>query len=68
MNQEPTVKIQASDLIEVIHLLNAFDYEEDEDTCMGMSFFTARLSEDMFFHLKYRLERALKDAMEKEKI
>jgi hypothetical protein len=67
MNQEPTVEIPASDLIEVIHLLDAFDYETDEDTCMGMSFFTARLSEDMFFALKWKLERALKDAMEKEK-
>lgn len=65
MNQGPTVEIPAGDLVEVIHLLNVFDYETDEDSCMGMSFFTARLSEDMFFHMKYKLERALKDAMEK---
>jgi hypothetical protein len=68
MNQKPTVEIQASDLIAVIKILDSFEYEADEDSCMGMSFFNARLPEDEFFHFKFKLERLLKDAMEKEKI
>ena len=51
-----------STLSDVVQLLNAFDYEADEDSCMGMSFFTARLPEDGFFSVKFKLERLLEEA------
>lgn len=54
------------DLSDVVQLLNAFDYEADEDSCMGMSFFTARLPEEGFFSVKFKLERLLKEAKGKE--
>lgn len=37
-------------------LMENFTYEADEDSCMGMSFFKARISEDWFFHVKWKLE------------
>ena len=59
---KPTINIPVEDLSDVVQLLNAFDYEADEDSCMGMSFFTARLSEDGFFSVKFKLERLLEEA------
>ena len=66
MNEEPTVNIHISYLANVVQLLNEFDYEADEDSCMGMSFFTARLPEDGFFSVKFKLERLLEEAKRKE--
>lgn len=54
------VEVASHDLLAVLEILNAFDYEADEDSCMGMSFFTGRISEDGFFATKWRLEAALK--------
>lgn len=54
------VEVASRDLLAVLEILNAFDYEADEDSCMGMSFFTGRISEDGFFITKRRLEAALK--------
>jgi len=56
------VGVGCDDLLAVVEILNAFAYESDEDSCMGMSFFTARLSEDWFFHVKWKLEAILKSS------
>lgn len=60
-NQKRDVaEVASHDLLAVLEILNSFDYEADEDSCMGMSFFTGRISEDGFFTTKLRLEEALK--------
>jgi hypothetical protein len=56
------VEVASHDLLAVVEILDAFTYESDEDSCMGMSFFTARLSEDWFFHIKWKLEAILKSS------
>lgn len=43
---------------DVIKLLEEFTYEADEDSPSN-SFFEARLNEDWFFHVKYKLEKLL---------
>lgn len=63
---KPTINISVEDLSDVVQLLNAFDYEADEDSCMGMSFFTARLPEDGFFSVKFKLAWLLEEAKRKE--
>ncbi len=63
---KPTINISVEDLDELIYLLDQFAYEADEDSCMGMSFFTARLPEDGFFSVKFKLERLLEEAKRKE--
>ena len=65
MSESPKTKsdvvgVGCDDLLAVVEILNAFTYEADEDSCMGMSFFTARMSEDGFFATKFHLEKALK--------
>jgi hypothetical protein len=65
MSQNPpkgVVEVASHDLLAVVEILDAFAYEPDEDSCMGMSFFTARLSEDWFFHVKWKLESILKSS------
>ncbi len=64
--KKQTINIQAEDLSDAVQLLNTFNYEADEDSCMGMSFFTARLPEDGFFSVKFKLERLLEEAKKKE--
>lgn len=44
---------------DAIDLLDKFTYEADEDSCMGMSFFKARLGEDGFFIVMSALEKIL---------
>ncbi len=56
------VEVAQQDLLAVLEILNAFEYESDEDSCMGMSFFKARLCEDSFFHIKWKLEELLKSS------
>jgi hypothetical protein len=58
--KKDVVEVSSRDLLAVLEILNAFDYVADEDSCMGMSFFTARLCEDGFFATKFHLEDALK--------
>jgi hypothetical protein len=65
MKQEPTVEIPASDLVDVMQILESLQPEGED--YMGTAVFSARLPEDEVFSLKWKLERALKDAMEKEK-
>ena len=62
---ETVIEVASHDLFAVLEILNAFEYEADEDSSMGMSFFTARLSEDWFFHVKWKLEELLKSSANK---
>ncbi len=59
---ETVIEVASHDLFAVLDILNAFNYEADEDSCMGMSFFEARLCEDSFFHIKWKLEELLKSS------
>ena len=54
----------AKDLFEI---LDSFNYEPDEDSCMGMSYFKARLSEDWFFITKNNLKQKLEELEEQNK-
>ena len=56
------VEVASHDLLAVVEILDAFAYESDEDSCTGMSFFAARLNEDWFFHVKWKLEAILKSS------
>jgi hypothetical protein len=56
------VEVASHDLLAAVQILNAFAYESDEDSCEGMSFFTARLNEDGFFRIKSKLEAILKSS------
>jgi hypothetical protein len=60
------VEVASHDLLAVVEIMDAFAYESDEDSCMGMSFFTARINEDWFFHTKWKLEAILKSSANKE--
>jgi len=46
-------------LKEFLLLMDEFKYESDEDSCMGMAFFEARLSEDYWFDLYNRTKKSL---------
>lgn len=59
-SKKNVVEVDSHDLLAVLEIFNAFDYEADEDSCMGIAFFTGRISEDGFFATKWHLEAALK--------
>jgi hypothetical protein len=59
---ETVIEVASHDLFAVLDILNAFEYESEEDSCMGMSFFKARLCEDSFFRIKRKLEEFLKSS------
>jgi hypothetical protein len=42
---------------DVLDLLNELHLEKDEDSCMGMSFVTGRVSEDWFYHIMFSLQK-----------
>jgi hypothetical protein len=42
---------------EVLDLMNGLTLEKDEDSCMGMSFVTGRVSEDWFYHIMFALQK-----------
>lgn len=47
-------------LKECLGVLDRFSYEPDEDS-MCNSYFRATMNEDMFFDLKHRIEKYLKE-------
>jgi hypothetical protein len=53
------VSIPAHLIQSVIKILSNFDYEADEDSARGMSFFQGRINEDHFFAVKSELEKFL---------
>lgn len=48
-------------LKECLEILNLFDYVADEDS-MSNSIFKATINEDVFFDLKHRIEKCLKES------
>jgi hypothetical protein len=42
---------------DVLNLLNELTLEKDEDSCMGMTFITGRVSEDWFYDIMFALEK-----------
>ena len=65
VNEHDEQLVKVADLVAIVEILNAFNYETDEDSCMGMSFFTGRINEDHFFATKWHLEAALKAHQDK---
>lgn len=59
---ETVIEVSSLDLLAIWEILDEFEYEEDEDSCMGMSFFKARLCEDSFFHYKWKLEKLMESS------
>jgi hypothetical protein len=52
--------ITSTDLLgEVLRFLREIELEPDEDSCMGMAFVTNRVSEDWYYSLMYKLEKAV---------
>ena len=42
--------------------LEGMELEPDEDSCMGMAFVTSRVSEDAYYIVVNKIEKALKEA------
>jgi hypothetical protein len=42
---------------EVLDLLKELTLEKDEDSCMGMSFVSGRVSGDWFYHIMFALQK-----------
>lgn len=45
---------------DIINLLEELKLERDEDSCMGMSFVEGRVSEDLFYHILFKLKKIQK--------
>lgn len=62
-NSEKCVNIELLDANNLLKILDSFKYEADDDSATGMSFFSARISEDFFFILRNKLEQAIYDSV-----
>jgi hypothetical protein len=47
--------------VEVLNLLNALELERDEDSCMGMTYITGHVPEDLYYSIIFALEKLYPD-------
>ena len=70
MSQNPpkdVVEVASHDLLAIFGILDALDYSDDEDDG-DMATFSGRISQDWFYHVKWKVEAILKFSANAERI